>query len=279
MLSLRGWLVIAGKSPDGDSIRFLLDDPSLLTRLRRGERTRINEEDGSTQVRLDGIDAPEISYGGFEQPLAREARDRMLMLAGFTDLIRAPGSDAVVSARPDRVRATALTGVADGGGRPIALLVAGEHPPDTPEAQLAERSVNRALLAAGAAYPMIYDSLAPEHRAVLRAAAAEARDARRGVWARDVTTTGFELEDHDSIGPAGALILPKLFRRCTEYLQARLPGQTFTDWLRATAATRRPDDDGVTVDGRRTSLAGLVTQQGARVSLAADPVDLVFVEP
>ena len=274
--ALHGWLVIAGKSPDGDSIRFLPDDTSLLAGLRRGERAKVNAEDGSIQLRLDGIDAPEIAYGGFGQPLGREARDRMLTLAGFTELVRERGSDAVVSARPGRVRATAIASVADGSGRPIALLLAVDEAEGG--AGLVERSLNRRLLATGAVYPMLYDSLAPELRAALRAAAAEARDARRGVWAGDVTTTGFELVDQASIGPQGALILPKLFRRCIEYLQARLPGQTLPEWLHASAVARRPGDDGVTVAGRRTTLAGLVAQRGTTVSLAADPLDLVFVE-
>ena len=279
MAALHGWLVIAGKSPDGDSIRFLPDDPSLLAGLRRGDRAKVNAEDGSVQLRLDGIDAPEISYGGFGQPLGREARDRMLMLAGFTELIRERGSDAVVSARPARVRGTALASVADGSGRPVALLFAGDEAADGVGASLAGRSLNHRLLAAGAVYPMLYDSLAPELRAALRSAAAGAREARHGVWAGDATTTGFELVDQASIGPQGALILPKLFRRCIEYLQARLPGQSLPEWLHASAATRRPDDDGVTVSGRRTTLAGLVAQRGTTVSLAADPLDLVFVEP
>jgi len=229
------------------------------------------------QLRLDGIDAPELAYGGLAQPLAREARDRMLALAGFTELVRAPGADAIVAARPERVRAVAFAGLADGGGRPIALLVPGDEAP--PDAELAARSVNVRLLAEGAAYPMLYDSLATTHRAVLRAAAAQARDARRGVWAQDATTAGFELRDYASIGPDGALVLPKLFRRCSEYLHARAPGETFLGWLRASAATRRPDDDGVTVAGRRTALAELVRERGAVISLAADPVELVFVEP
>ncbi len=142
--------------------------------------------------------------------------------------------------------------MADGSGRPIALLVAGDDPPRNAD-DLVERSVNRRLLADGAVYPMLYDSLAPDRRAALRAAAAQARDAGRGIWARDATTTGFELRDHASLGPGGALILPKLFRRCIEYLQARSAGQTLPEWLRASAATRRPDDDGVRVGGRLTS--------------------------
>ena len=57
LLALRGELVVVGKQPDGDSIRFVPDSPALLRRLRRADRVRVSS-DGSVQLRLDGIDRP-----------------------------------------------------------------------------------------------------------------------------------------------------------------------------------------------------------------------------
>src|SRR5262245_61246945 len=40
------------------------DDPSLLETLHRGYKIRISTKDGSVQLRLEGIDAPELHYEG-----------------------------------------------------------------------------------------------------------------------------------------------------------------------------------------------------------------------
>ena len=69
LLCLRGSLVIEGKAPDGDSIRLVPDTPALLDDLRRADRIRVSPVDGSVQLRLEAIDAPEVSYGPAGQPL------------------------------------------------------------------------------------------------------------------------------------------------------------------------------------------------------------------
>ena len=53
------------------------------------------------------------------------------------------------------------------------------------------------------------------------AAGRAAQAAGLGIWPLDKTTSGFALSSQDSIGPNGTLILPKLFRRCTDYLRSR----------------------------------------------------------
>jgi hypothetical protein len=94
------------------------------------------------------------------------------------------------------------------------------------------------------------------------------------VWARD-RTASFALPDQEAIGPDGALVLPKLFRRCTDYLRGRSPGQTLPDWLRVDPAAR---DDEVLLDGRQTRLSALVDQDAERISFGADLLRVVFVE-
>src|SRR4051812_47616433 len=94
LLCLRGQLVVLGKSPDGDSIRFLPDTPALVGRLTHGDRADPSA-DGTLQLRLDGIDTPETHYNGQAQPLGVPARDELLAWCGFRDV---QWSGATVSA-------------------------------------------------------------------------------------------------------------------------------------------------------------------------------------
>lgn len=53
---VRGRFPIHGSEPDGDSIRFVPDDPAVLTAAATGVRLGAA---GGAQVRLDAIDALE----------------------------------------------------------------------------------------------------------------------------------------------------------------------------------------------------------------------------
>jgi endonuclease YncB( thermonuclease family) len=276
LLALRGELVVVGKQPDGDSIRFVPDSPALLRRLRRADRVRVSS-DGSVQLRLDGIDAPETHYGALAQPLGAPARDRLLALCGFADVER--DGETVTAARPERRPAAALAHLSDPNGRPVCFVVAGdERPADGEWAEvddaLLRRTVNVALLEDGSAYATLYDALAADLRDALRAVAAAARERGAGVWARD-QTAAFTLIDQASIGPDGALVLPKLFRRCSDYLRTGTADESLAAWLRADADAR---DDEVLLPGRRTRLSALIDQAGPEISFPADPLELVFIE-
>jgi endonuclease YncB( thermonuclease family) len=271
--------VVVGKQPDGDSIRFVPDTPDLLDSLRRGWRVR-RSSDGSVQLRLEGIDAPETHYGALAQPLGTQARDALLELCGFSE-IRREGEE-VVSATPERRPAAILSELVDPNGRPVSILLVGEELPDGEYVEVSDdllgRSANVALLADGSAYITLYDSCAPPIRAEFRRIAAAARDGRLGVWGRD-ETAAFELVNQDSIGPEGQLVLPKIFRRCSDYLRTRTPDETLNDWLRTHGPPERPEDDRVIVGGReRTRLSALVEQRGTSIEFSADLLDIVFVE-
>ena len=81
---------------------------------------------------------------------------------------------------------------------------------------------------------------------------------------------------HEEIGPAGALVLPKLFRRCSDYLRDGSPG-TLPEWLRSRRDEPNSPDDQVIVDGRALHLSDLLRHDGTRVSFTADPLAVVFV--
>ena len=278
LLCLRGQLVVVGKSPDGDSIRFAPTTPALLGELRDGDRADPSA-DGTVQLRLDGIDTPETHFNGLAQPLGEPARDALLAWCGFGD-VRFDG-DQVAAATPERIPAAVLSSLVDVSGRPIVLLLVGDDLPEdgarTPvPAELVRRTANFALLESGAGYGTFYATTEAPIREALLVPARAAQEARRGVWAADAGAS-FELRSQASIGPDGALILPKLFRRCADYLRTRMTGETLVEWLRRQRTGRNPQDDAVIVGGETVFLSDLIRQDGRRISLTADPLALLFV--
>jgi len=147
---------------------------------------------------------------------------------------------------------------------------------------LLDRTLNAHSLADGLSYLTLYTSTPATHRTRLRRVAQDARDGAKGVWAADETAL-FELVDQASISPPdGVLILPKLFRRCTDYLKDRGDGfrGTLPDWLVSVSASgHRLEDDRVLVGGRsEVPLSSLVKQLNDRISFMPDLLDVVFVE-
>jgi endonuclease YncB( thermonuclease family) len=285
LLALHGQLVVVGKRPDGDSMRFVPDRPELLLQLHRADRIRPSS-DGSLQLRFEGIDTPETHYGEDAQPLGEEARNGLLTTTGFETVVF-DDDGVVAAAEPETRRAVVLSQGAEANGRPVAYVLV-DDPQAPPDGQWTEvtrevvrRSANARQLATGLAYPTLYTSTPTGHRHELRAIATEARAARAGVWALDQTPE-FPLVNQDSISPGGALVLPKLFRRCTDYLKAVGGGfaGTLPDWLVAVSATgSRPEDDRVVLGDRtEVSLSALIQQRNARIAFGGDLLDIVFVE-
>lgn len=286
-LAIHGRLIVIGKEPDGDSVRFVPDDPGQLASLRRSYRIRPSS-DSSVQLRFEAVDAPELHYGTAAQPLGALSRDRLLGWIGFTSLeYGAPESTRVTASTPASVPAAVLSVAADPYGRPIAYVLVGDQgwPEDgvwtlVDEALLA-RTLNARLLAEGMAYPTFYTSTPQPHRRQLRGLAGQARTAGRGVWELDQTAE-FQLIDQASIGPDGQLILPKLFRRATDYLKdvARGFRGNLADWLLANAATPSRSENDTVVVGERIEvpLSTLLVQQNARIRFQADLFEIVFVE-
>jgi endonuclease YncB( thermonuclease family) len=227
-LAIHGRLVAIGKEPDGGSVPFIADQPEHYAQLKAAHRIRPSA-DGSVQLRLEGVDAPELHYGTAAQPLGREARDQLLAWIGFTQLAYTPPtSTRVTAATPDAIPAVILSQAVEVNGCPVAYLATSvgedEHlPPDGEwvlvDQPLLDHTLNTLLLQDGVAYPTVHSSTPVAHRAYLFGLAAAARENRLGVWADDLTAA-FTLEDQASIGPEGQLVLPKLFRRATDYLKA-----------------------------------------------------------
>lgn len=274
---VRGELVIAGYQPDGDSVRFVPTDLATLRSLENGTRVEPSTRDGSVQLRLDAIDTPESHYQGQAQPLALPARDTLLAAAGFRD-VAFDARGTVTGSTPAPVPAAIAASLVELHGRPVATLFVGDDAAahadgDTvePSADLVDRSVNAEQTRNGRAYLTLY-STTPEPVRERFVELARGADGAGSVWAAD-RSGGFRLTQQSDVGPDGALVLPKLFRRVTDYLASDATGG-FLDWLTA----QGEDNDPVEVGGRRTALAALVREQGDQVSLTASPLDLVFLE-
>lgn len=281
-LAVTGQLLIVGKSPDGDSVRFVPDHVETLESLQNGDRLRV-AADGSVQLRLDAIDAPETHYANHHQPLAGAARDELVTHCGFSDVTYNAGG-VVTTADPDRVPALIAAKLVETHGRPVAYLFPRPRAIDPPlmwadgdavtlDAAALAFSTNEHMVTSGRAYTTLYTSTPPALREHFTDLARKARGTAGSVWAAD-RTARFELTDRASIEEQ-QLLLPKLFRRATDYLTAREKGlaTSFRAWL-----TDADENDEVDVHGQRTTLADLITENGTTIELTADLLDLVFVE-
>jgi endonuclease YncB( thermonuclease family) len=286
LLAMHGTLVIVGYQPDGDSIRFVADTPELFDDLYRGYKIRRSTRDDSVQLRLEAIDAPELHYGGAAQPTGDTARDWLLGQVGFTDVTYETGTTTVVSASPDAIRAVIYTKAADPNGRAIAYLhvTGGRRPADGAWTHVTnavlDHTLNAQAVSAGIAYPTFYTSTPAPHVRHLRDLARGAREDKTGVWAVDQTPL-FQLVDHSSIGPEGQLILPKLFRRATDYLKDAAKGFTgnLPDWLIANnTGTRHEDDMVVLPHGVEAPLSTLLEQRNNWLAFTPDLLSIAFVE-
>lgn len=291
--SIAGSFRTAGTSPDGDSVRFVPDDPGVWRRL--GIRARVNAA-GGVQLRLDAIDALETHFAttgsrsSWHQPprLAVAATEALLHTLGFTSFRRAEDTGTISDPHPDSTPGWIVTSGADVNGRPIAFVRGGVRSAAGPEwsadradgpveltPAMVATTVNDAQLRDGLAYPTFYAGLADGVRNALAGTARRARESGLGVWADDVTNGGFEVTGRRQLEEAVTL-LPKLFRRLAEYLSAAggavsLAG--LTDFLAVSADAVR-----VLPDGRVSTLAELVEVDGQRVRLTVPPERLVFAE-
>ncbi len=286
-LVMKGDFVIIGKEPDGDSVRFIADDRDLYRFLHRAYRIKPSR-DGSVQLRFEGVDAPELHYGSAAQPLGAEARDTLLPWMGFDNIVYVNDQSTMVkSADPASVPGAILTQAAEANGRPVSYIFLNQQASQLEEGtwvnlqeELLKATINYRLLTSGMAYYTVYTSTPFVHRQLLREASAAAREAGQGVWQLD-TTSDFVLGDQSSIGPNGQLILPKLFRRCTDFLKdvARGYQGNLSDWLIWISKGSRNENDLVAInDTIELHLSDLLEQRNRHIVFKADLLDITFLE-
>jgi len=296
-VGIKGKFVVVGYEPDGDSVRFIADNPSAFDSIYRSHLIRFGKNDNSVQLRFDGIDAPELHYGAAKQPLGATARDRLLKMMGFTG-VQYTGTKATSSKPAGGVRGAILTAIVETHGRPVSYALssadASFNDGDVVDVDgaLLSKTFNYRMAASGDAYPLLYTSTPKPHRVQMRQAAAAARSANKGVWADDASAS-FTLIDETSISPPnGQLIFPKLFRRCTDYLKEVAKtgfSGNVTEWMQSHATDSRQENDQVltgTLDEGNPSaprpvqvaFSQLILQENATISFQPDLLDVVFVE-
>ncbi len=281
MFLIAGSFRVTGAQPDGDSIRFTPDDLSKWDLITGANKVKRNAG-GGAQLRLDAIDALETHYGNprTHQPLelAHAAADELLSWLGFTNVVRKP-DETVTSSTPDVLPGYILTRAADAYGRCISLVGRGAAPhADGSQVfvnvDVLRTTANHHLISTGLAYPTYYRALFPDLRKELTAVAKQARDNGLGVWAKDSTTTGFDVTGLDVL-QNDIVIVPKLFRRLVEYLHlgdnsmAGFP--TFLD--------QAADKFFILSTGHSTTgLDAVVEVDGNKVKMTRPIEDLVFDE-
>jgi endonuclease YncB( thermonuclease family) len=276
---IKGRYRVVNYAPDGDTIRFEPDDHAALGHLE--EEARFNAR-RHVPLRLEGIDALESHYsppsggGALSQPmlLARAATDFLLDFVGIHDVVWTSERRSIVSAT-DGAAGHILSRSVDKYGRLIAFAYAGEaNEEDGTEVFLdaarLEASYNQSALREGLAYPTFYWGLFADLRNALTATTAEARTERRGVFAEDATQTGVEVASLASITDE-EVVLPKLFRRLTDFLVATGSVEGFKT---AMEANREPVLDLTTRNF--THFDTFIQQDGNVVRLTRLPEEIVF---
>ena len=208
---IKGRFVPKAGTPDGDSVRFRADDPTLWKRLE-GRPVVLGtglETKDTVQLRLEGIDAIEKAA---TEPLAGEARQKLFALVGY---------DPTRSPEPAGYILTRMTD--DKSRRPICFIFAGATSQKDGadvflNAPLLRQSVNYKQMLAGYAYPLYYNTLFADLRNAFTAALVKAKEAKRGYWPTDATRKGVTISSSSQLATI-APIWPKLWRRLQEYLR------------------------------------------------------------
>lgn len=280
---IRGAFHVRGYSPDGDSIRFRPDDLNLIRDLP-GPSPDPHPRN-HVQLRLEAIDSLETHFtprGGssLNQPraLADAATDRLLEFVRITD-VEWNTAHTLVTDASDGTRGYILSRSVEKNGRPVSFLYEGDPPePDGADVRLeAERlrdSFNYAALIEGLAYPTYYHGLFSDLREVLTDAAAQARAEGRGVFGVDRTNEGFRASNLSSI-TREHVILPKLFRRLSEYM---VNFGTAVGFKRALEQSREPVLDLPTSNFTHFDTFVEQARSSDEIRLTRLPEELVFDE-
>ncbi len=278
---IKGTFHVTGYSPDGDSIRFRAENEANWNLLGPGRLTINSKKD--VQLRLEGIDTLETHFsalgGEVHQPrsLANAATDFLLSHLHIKNVVWDNAHRNIVKAK-DGTPGYILTQQKDINGRPVSFVFAG-----TPSEQDGSNvfldgkrlkdSLNYQTLAMGNAYPTYYVGLFSDLRKTLTEAATKARAKHLGVYKDDKTNAGVVLNNLAVIIDEQP-ILPKLFRRLTEFIAGddtpNLEG--FLVWL----AARDTKPVMIISTQHFTHFDNLIEVNGQTIRLLELPENLIF---
>jgi endonuclease YncB( thermonuclease family) len=281
----------SGPEPDGDTIKFLPDQRSLVEALEELSGTPPDINDRGISIRLEAIDALETHYPvgqkEFHQELdgANDARDRHLELLGFKDVVFWENlPNKVKSSNKPSLPGYVLSNGIDVHGRLIGFVFPGqpdkELGPDgasvDADNDLIDKSANTILLKEGRVFAAFYKTLPSPLQEHLATVAENARTARKGIWRRATATKNKPANIVDIKALEELVVWPKLFRRlATFFAQTGDEVDQFEGWLRAGGARR--DDRLDRLDtGARSKLSDVVTVDDNGIKLDVWPEEIVI---
>jgi endonuclease YncB( thermonuclease family) len=273
---ITGTYHIKGYSPDGDSIRFKADNEENWKKLG-WPKVQLNAR-RHAQLRLEAIDTLETHYLNAHQPLkfAEKALDYLLKNLGITE-VKWNALHTTVTKANDGTRGYILTRTAEGNGRPVSFAYAGDPPkPDGSsivlKPPLLRLSLNYKQIEAGLAYPTYYTGLFFDLRKAFTKAVKKAREQNLEIWSEDRTSSGFEVNSLKSI-QEDHVILPKLFRRLTEFLTGGGSVSGFKEFLEA-----KDDPIIIITTTHATHFDTVIEVDGNTVRMTEPAENLVFGE-
>lgn len=237
---IKGELVIQGKSPDGDTVGFRLDeehrDEWVWSGTRSGRFPQLNKG-FVTNIRLEAIDALELHFvvpdvwpqvtSHQDLDLAKKARNELLTLCGFdVSLLKEDEEHRITDPAGQSISAVVAYRDIDPNGRMIGFVFKESDAPtlstaDKPEVYVKPeaflRSVNAKLLRSGWVFPTFYGTLDHEVRDLLIEHLQQPRMDQSGVWADYKATV--VLPRKPTLSQVESLILmPKVYRRLITHI-------------------------------------------------------------
>lgn len=253
--------------PDGDSIRFRPHNPEPIFRLRRrGHPPKINEKNGTIQLRYEGIDTLESRANA---QFSEAAKRNNLALCGVPD---GTGS----------AEGYILTNQIGPNGRPIAFIFAGTTPLTDGEdvflnTALIEQSVNFQQLQSGHAYPLFYDTLYDDLREHLTQTVKALRAQPINLWLHDQTSSGVHYHGRTSLALMPP-IFPKLWRRLESYSRDSDIADPLTlSEFRSYLQSLRDERVVILSENRITGFDNIVQITGNQIYLSYPPEDIVII--
>ncbi|KAL5350657.1 hypothetical protein ACLOAV_004226 [Pseudogymnoascus australis] len=277
-----------GPEPDGDTIKFLPDDPQLVMDLPRisGIKPQINKR--GISVRLEAIDALETHFNNTHQWLdgANMARDKLLAYLGFKNVVFLEDHPNIIeSASHDSLPGYVLSNGIDANGRVIGFVFKGsdDRPGEdgstiTVDTMLLDKSINTKLLADGQVFPAFYSTLPARLREHLASKSQAARAAKKGIWPRSTADLRGAAKVFSSESLKELVMWPKLFRRLVVFFSTHNKGlEDFDAWLRKDPVNR--DDRVFLLDtNKHANFHNIVTIDGDTIKLNVE-FEKVVIEP
>ena len=169
----------------------------------------MNPNDGTVQLRFEGIDALEKDA---KEPFASNATSKNLELL-------------VLSSPTDESDCYILANQIGSNARPICFVFAGTATEDDGssiflDVERMKQSVNFGLIESGGVYPLFYNTLFGGLRSAFTSVTFVARESGLGLWPRDRINAGVTWGGADPL-PNVDPIFPKLWRRLKKYTQNR----------------------------------------------------------